>query len=115
MKEDDFQAAQVNMLTARRDFTKDLWFCAIPNAAKRSYKLAAYMRKTGLVTGAPDLIVWMPGRVIHIENKVHGNKTTDAQDWFHEGLRALGHEVHVITAKTADDAVRQLEELLKED
>ena len=106
--EDDCQAAQIRYLTGRRDTKRDLMFCAIPNAAKRGYKLAAVLKATGLVAGAPDLVIWLKGRVLHIENKVKPNKTTASQDWFAERLKALGHEYRVITAETPGDAVDKL-------
>lgn len=111
-KEDDLQAAQVSYLADRRDMKRDLMFCAIPNAAKRGFKLAAIMKKTGLVAGAPDLVIWMRGKTIQIENKVKGQKQTDAQHMFGAGLSLLGHSYHVITAADPSDAVTQLEALL---
>ena len=111
-KEDDLQAAQVSYLADRRDMKRDLMFCAIPNAAKRGFKLAAIMKKTGLVAGAPDLVIWMRGKTIQVENKVKGRTTTGDQDWFGERLAALGHSYHVITAADPSDAVTQLEALL---
>ena len=106
--EDDLQKAQVSYLAGRRDTKRDLIFCAIPNAAKRGPKLAAIMKATGLVAGAPDLIVWMKGRVIQIENKTKGVRQSASQEWFEERLKALGHEYHLITAETPGDAVNQL-------
>lgn len=110
--EDQCQEAQVALLTARRDYGQELMFCAIPNAAKRGFKLASIMKKTGLVAGAPDLIIWMHGRTIQIENKIKGNYQNAAQKAFEAGLKALGHEYHVITATDPNDAVTQLEALL---
>ena len=110
--EDDCQEAQVAILTYRRDFKKELMFCAIPNAAKRGYKLASIMKRTGLVAGAPDLIIWQRGRTIQIENKVKGNYQNKNQEAFEAGLKALGHEYHIITATDPNDAVSQLEALL---
>ena len=72
------------------------------------------MKKTGLVAGAPDLIIWMLGRIIAIENKVKGNYPTGAQKWFRDGLVALGYEYHVITSTDPNDAVTQLEAILEE-
>ena len=106
--EDDLQRSQVSYLAGRRDAKRDLIFCAIPNAAKRGPKLAAIMKATGLVAGAPDLIVWMRDRVIQIENKVRGRHPTPAQEAFGDGLKALGHEYHVVTAESPGDAVTQL-------
>ena len=110
--EDDLQKAQVSYLAGRRDMARDLVFCAIPNAARRSPKLAALLKATGMVAGAPDLIIWMRGRTIQIENKVRGRHPTPAQEAFGDGLKALGHEYHTITAETPGDAVNQLIRIL---
>lgn len=111
--EDDCQKAQVSYLAGRRDMARSLVFCAIPNAARRGPKLATLLKATGMVAGAPDLIVWMRGRVIQIENKVRGRRPTPAQEAFGDGLKALGHEYHVVTAETPGDAVNQLIEILE--
>ena len=117
--EGDLQKAQVSYLAGRRDTKRDLMFCAIPNDAamfatngKMNYAKMNSLKATGLVTGAPDLIVWMRGRVIQIENKTKGNRQSASQEWFEERLRALGHEYHLIAAETPGDAVNQLVTIL---
>lgn len=119
-KEDDLQAAQVKYLESRRATVRDVMFCAVPNAAqmitsgaRKNYRLAAYLRQQGLVPGAPDLIIWLRGATLHIENKVKGNTPSDAQEAFGEGLKALGHFYHVLTAETPADAVDQLQRLIE--
>ena len=114
-KEADLQKAQIKYLETRRATVRDVMFCAIPNDAgmyatrgQQAYRTMGALRAIGLVPGAPDLIMWMRGRVIHIENKVKGRKPTNEQDAFGAGLKALGHEYHVITAETPGDAVDQL-------
>ena len=118
-KEEDLQKAQVKYLEGRRKTVRDVMFCAIPNESsivaqrgKVNFRLAQHLRDMGLVSGAPDLIVWRRGRAFYIENKVKGRKLSEAQEAFGEGLLALGHEYHVITAETPGDAVNQLEALL---
>lgn len=118
-KEDDLQAAQVRYLESRRATLRDVMFCAVPNAAqmitsgaRKNYRLAAYLRKQGLVPGAPDLIIWLRGHVLHIENKVKGRTASAAQEAFGEGLKALGHSYHILAAETPADAVDQLQRLL---
>lgn len=55
---------------------------AVPNAARRSYRLAARMKKEGLRSGVPDFVIPAP-RGKHaglmIEFKRPGEKPTDAQ------------------------------------
>lgn len=118
-KEDECQKAQIRYLESRRGTVRDVMFCSIPNAAqfitsrgKQNFRLAQYLRDTGLVPGAPDLVVWQRGRILHIENKVKGRTTTPVQDAFGDGLKALGHEYHVIAAETPADAVDKLAALL---
>ena len=118
-KESDMQKAQVVYLTDRRNIVRDLMFCAIPNDSqmktsrgKQNFRLSQFLRDMGLVTGAPDLLVWMRGRLLHIENKVKGRTQSISQEGFEAGLTALGYEYHVITAETPADAVTQLVALL---
>jgi len=118
-KESDLQKAQVKYLESRRDLARDVMFCAIPNDSamfaangRVNYAKMQSLRDMGLVPGAMDLMVWMRGRLLHIENKVKGRGQSDAQKAFGEGLVALGYEYHVISAHTPANAVEQLERLL---
>lgn len=115
----DCQKAQAKHLADRRDMARDLAFCAIPNDAamfatngKVNFGKMNSLKATGLIPGAPDLIIWMRGRTIQIENKMKGNPLSDTQKAFRDGLKALGHEYHTITAETPGDAVNQLIRIL---
>lgn len=118
-KESDLQKSQITYLASRKALARDLVYCAIPNDSamfatngKMNYGKWASLKAMGLVPGAPDLIVWMKGKVFHIENKVKPRKPTAEQEAFGDALRALGHHYVVLTAETPGDAVNQLEVLL---
>jgi len=110
--EDDCQKAQVKYLTDRRRYKRDVMFCAVPNGGRRGKIEAARLIGLGVVPGAPDMIVWMRGRCICIENKVRPNTPTASQEAFGAGLTALGFEYHVIAATDPADAVDRLHRIL---
>jgi hypothetical protein len=59
-------------------------------------RYAAERKKSGIVSGFPDLTVWLPGgRVVLIEMKSATGVLSDAQKALHPKLRALGFVVIV--------------------
>jgi hypothetical protein len=67
---------------------------AIPNSAKRSPQLAAYMKAEGMKAGVSDLLLLSPRGQFHgaaFELKIPGNKPTPAQLAFLDALRAQGY------------------------
>ena len=93
---------------------------AIPNAAKRSYKLAAYLKAEGLRAGCPDMFLAMPKFVrgcqpqelmfagLFLELKRKGAaKPPKTQLEFADMLRRQGYNV-VICQGGADEAIRAI-------
>lgn len=95
----------------RTQYPKIVLF-AIPNAAKRSFRLAAKMKREGMVSGIPDLFVakckkddfFLNGTslklVTHtglfIEMKrTHKDKTTDNQNHYLQKLQDAGYKTAV--------------------
>ena len=107
-REDDLQKAVVSYLQARRNTVRDLAYCHIPNMAKRGPRLATWLKSMGLVAGAPDLIIWLRGRIVHIELKTLKGHASDNQKTFGDNLKALGYEYHVVAAETPGDAVSKV-------
>lgn len=71
---------------------------AIPNAAKRSPKIAAMMKAEGLQSGVPDLCLPIGNGAylsLYIEMKTKGGKVTENQNNWHEALKSAGHKVAV--------------------
>jgi len=81
---------------------------AVPNAAMRDYKLAAYLVAEGLTAGVPDLLVldWKLG----IEMKrVKGSTISDEQRGWELYLRDIGwHHIYAYGCKDAIEKVQQL-------
>lgn len=71
---------------------------ATPNAAKRSFKLAAHMRAEGLRSGVPDICCAYPSGEYHglfIEMKAEKGKLSENQKRWIEALRKSGYAVCV--------------------
>jgi hypothetical protein len=89
-------------------------FAAIPNGAKRSFKLASWLKAEGMEAGAPDIVIFsrppkFSGMGIAIEMKSEKGRLSDEQRAFHERLRLQNW--HVIVAFGSDDAICQLKNL----
>lgn len=77
---------------------------------RRGQHMMAARRAAGMVKGAPDLTVAIPGRVVFLEVKSPGDKNagtrkgslSDAQREFHARLANIGHTVHLV--RSIDDA-----------
>lgn len=78
---------------------------AIPNAAKRSFSLAAWLKAEGLRAGVPDLFLAKPAMVpgsrllalhgLFIEMKSRHGKVTPGQADYRELLECSGYQVSV--------------------
>ena len=83
---------------------------AVPNAGKRSVRLAAYMKAEGLKAGVPDL--WLPvaRRGYHglvIEMKWGDNQATPEQEQWLEALEQQGYLA--VVCRSAGEAIELLE------
>lgn len=82
---------------------------AVPNAAKRSYRLAAMLKAEGMRSGYPDLILDLPHPVFHgmrVEMKAADGRVSPDQREYHDLLRC--QDYNVITAFGADEAIRAI-------
>jgi len=93
--EHDEQSALFSWAVLSRHPELDLMF-AIPNAAKRSFKLAAMMKAEGLKSGVPDIFLPVARNGRHglfIEMKrVKGSVTSKAQSVWIESLNNAGYK-----------------------
>ena len=90
---------------------------AIPNAAKRSFRLAAYMRAEGMRAGVPDLLLafgrWdrWELRGLFIEMKRKPNKVTPEQTLMIEYLLSEGYRVKVCWS--SEEAIATIKDYLR--
>jgi len=80
---------------------------AVPNAARRSYGAARWMRNEGLKKGVPDVWLAVPSHGFHaliMEFKRHGEKPTPEQAAMLYELRRLGYNALVVWS--AEEAIR---------
>jgi hypothetical protein len=88
-------------------------FFAIPNAAKRSAALAAYMKAEGLRAGVSDLFLLVPRGTFHgliIEMKSAEGKCTQAQKEFLAAVSAQGYCTNV--CHSTDSAIATIKAYL---
>jgi len=95
---------------------------AIPNAGKRSYGAAAWMKQEGLKRGVPDLFLptigdefgeyedYYHANGLFIEMKYGKNKPTEEQLWWIEALREEGYWAEA--CYSADEAIAVIKEYL---
>ncbi len=70
-----------------------LCFFRIPNDAKRSAMAGLWEKRMGLLPGAADLCIIVPGKpVLFLELKAAGQKPTPEQTAFAIAVRTAGHE-----------------------
>ena len=81
-------------------------YFAIPNAAKRSPRLGAWMKAEGLQAGVADLCFMLPkGRTAWLELKTASRKSKQSadQEYFEKRCKELGHLYAM--ARTIDEAL----------
>jgi|TARA_R110000868_G_scaffold199858_4_gene446968 hypothetical protein len=104
------ESSEQTVLVARvRNFHPELVFMSIPNGGKRDIRVAAQMKKEGVLAGAPDLFLAEPRENKHglfIEMKKIGGRTSSNQNDIIDKLRAKGYEA--IVCEGADEAYSKL-------
>jgi hypothetical protein len=101
------QAALIERL--RLDAKVPLLCFAIPNAARRSPRVAARMKAEGLTAGVADLCIMLTaGRSIWLEMKTKLGRMSLEQRAFRAVCDALGHTY--LVPRSLDDAVELLRE-----
>lgn len=89
-------------------------FCAVPNAAKRSVRLAAMLKAEGVRRGVCDLLIFSRanlapfGCALEMKRTKGGRVTPEQRKWLTD-LEALGWAVAV--GHGAEDAIRKLQAL----
>jgi hypothetical protein len=85
----------------------DIYWFAIPNAARRSPRLAAKLKAEGLRSGVADLCIMLPGgRVGWLELKTLTGKQSLEQKGFEARCIRLGHPYEVVrTVASAIDVL----------
>jgi dienelactone hydrolase len=100
---------QVLFVSRVRHFHPELVLMSIPNGGKREPRVAAQLKREGVLAGAPDLFLAEPregksGLFIEMKRTV-GGKTSVEQDEVIEKLKQRGYAV--VVAKGADEAYRE--------
>ena len=87
----------------------DLYWFAIPNAARRSLRMGGHMKGEGLKAGVADLCFMLPGgKAAWLELKKPGNYQTVEQKGFEARCKRLDHPYAV--ARNLDQAIAVLKQ-----
>lgn len=85
----------------------------VPNEGKRSVNYHVKMKKMGLKSGCPDLIIEYPkGKILYIELKTKKGRLNDNQKLWKIQSCALGTP-HYVVQGNLEDCVDQLNEIIK--
>ena len=85
----------------------------VPNEGKRSVSYHAKMKKMGLRSGCPDIIVEYPqGRVLYIELKTKKGRLSDNQKLWAVQSKALGTP-HFIVKGGLTECLDQIKEIIQ--
>lgn len=108
--EDQIQAAVVNWMKAR-----NIGFQVGLEGAKRGPIEQARMKRLGMMPGHPDITLFLSGgKTVFIELKTEKGVVSPAQKQRHEDLRGWGYDVHVVRSDGSWNAVKQVEEIVKQ-
>jgi len=106
--EADIQAAIVRELRQ-----KNILFEVGLDGVKLTKGQAGKAKAAGMDRGKCDLKIYLRGgRTVQIELKRKGGRVSTAQADWHAVLKLLGHEVHVVVARSPKDGIDQVLELI---
>ena len=111
-KESDIQIACNQLL---HYLANTYYFCHfhVPNEGKRSISYHAKMKKMGLRSGCPDIIVEYPqGRVLYIELKTKKGRLSDNQKLWAVQSKALGTP-HFVVKGGLTECLDQIKEIIE--
>lgn len=104
MLESDLQKYFVKLLY----MVPNIFFHSIPNESKRSFYYGSHLKKMGLRSGVPDLLIIKNGRPIYIELKSKKGKLTKNQENIRDEIIKNGADYYVI------NCIDSIEKFLKE-
>lgn len=79
----------------RKEYYNKGIILSIPNE-RSGYAQMKVLLNTGLLSGASDLLVVLPNKVMFVELKNAKGKQSDKQKRFELGVKKLGHEYHLV-------------------
>lgn len=92
---------------------KEILFFHVPNGGKRSKREAAKFVAMGVRAGVHDLVVLLDkGVTVFIEVKVGKGVLSKSQEKFHEEIKMVSHNSHLLQSDSVEDGLAQLEAIL---
>ncbi len=105
VSESNIQKAVINFLKVKYPSVIAI---APRNEGKRTFAQTNYEKAIGMLAGAADLILFMPGGgTLHLELKTERGRLSENQKRMRDRLAALGHDYRL--AYGFEDAVRVVE------
>ena len=103
----DSEEREQMKLAAYLDGQKFLW-CHVPNGGHRRKVVAASLKRQGVKSGVPDVLIFAPTRAaIELKRKSGGSVSANQRKWL-DALGNAGWETYV--ARGADKAIEWLVE-----
>ncbi len=102
-----------------RGLSDDRWldFYHVPNAAKRSYRLAAHLKAQGFVSGIPDIVFFVPsgqfhGLYLEFKRPIKSAKLSPEQEKMIPRIQRRGYQVVVV--RSVDEAINVVQSYFSE-
>ena len=106
----DSEEKEQMRLAAYLDGQKILW-CHVPNGGHRRKIVAASLKRQGVKSGVPDVLIFAPIQAaIELKRKSGGSVSANQRKWL-DALNDAGWETY--TARGADKAIEWLTERVK--
>ena len=107
----DSEEKEQMKLAAYLDGRKFLW-CHVPNGGHRRKTVAASLKRQGVKSGCPDVLVFAPIQAaIELKRKSGGSVSANQRKWL-DALSNAGWETYI--ARGADSAIRWLVEKIED-
>jgi hypothetical protein len=110
--EEHLQKQCVNWFRAQfPQYKKCLW--SVPNGGSRNMIEAVNLKRSGVLSGVPDLQLSVNGKVYFIELKAPNGTTSELQKQMHEALLAQGFDIYIL--RSFNKFVSVINTILSED
>lgn len=110
--EDQIHIPCADWLRVFKNKTKRIVYFHVPNGGKRDKRVAAKLKRMGVIAGIPDFIIFTAVSILLVEMKAQETPVSESQKAVKSDFDLLGYQVHTIRTNDPVEAVRRLSELV---